>query len=40
MTYICDVDNADLRSKKVQLKGFLPVCGQLSVGGEEPGQQL
>lgn len=41
ITYICDVDHANLRSKKVQLEGFFPVCGQLLVGwgGEkEPGQ--
>lgn len=33
MTHVCDVDHTNLRSKKVQLKGFFPVCGQLSGGG-------
>lgn len=37
MTHVCDVDHTNLRSEKVELKGFFPVCGQLS-GQEEPRQ--
>lgn len=39
-TYICDVDHTDLRSEKIQLEGFLPVCGQLLGDGRGGGGTL